>query len=141
MRLEAFLQVIYFYLAIGSADCNIPRRWINRELEGQRAHHAESLEVFWLPLYCSLRFLRQAISFDNVVLCRGDEDFLIGRDGERDHILVLLTKRAQDSSRVNLNQTDLLVLQAETMLSVFEQDEGTAGVSRPVLLLQFEMAR
>ena len=134
MRLEAFLQVIYFYLTISSADCYIPRRWINCELESQCAHHAESLEVFWLPC-CSFRLLWQAISFDLVVLCSGDENLLIRRDCESDHILVLLPKCAQDSSRVNLNQTDLLVLQAEPILAIFEQDEGTARVSRSILLL------
>ena len=135
MRLEAFLQVIYFYLAISSANCYIPRRWVNRELESQRAHHAESLEVFWLPCCIFFRLLWQAISFDLVVLCSSDENLLIGRDCEGDHILVLLPKRAQDSCRVNLNQTDLLVLQSEPMLAIFEQDEGTASVSRSVLLL------
>ena len=100
MRLEPFLQVIDFDLAVAGAHRNIAGSRIDTKLESQASCESESMEVLWRPLQWLISLwvgqIAHTIGLDHVVLRGCDQYLLIGRDGKSNDRLVLFGQFSHD---------------------------------------------
>ena len=133
VSLEALLQVIDFDLTVAGAHCDIAGSRIDAKLESEASCEPESMEVLWRPLLWLISLwvgqIAHAIGLDRVVLRRGDQYLLIGRDSKSDDCFILFSKLAHGTSCVNMNQRHRLVFQAQSKSTILEKQESASCVS------------